>query len=82
VRRNKDKHISEIIVENIFILLLQLRVSISDVFLVSSSKVLHHIIPNLICPIDRQYSIRFMSQKKGFFDNSTINFSGYEEFYA
>ena len=77
----KNKHISEIIASDILALLKELRVSVSDAFLVSSSKVLHHIIPNLICPIDRQYSIRFMQQKKGDFDKSTIQLN-YEYAYA
>jgi hypothetical protein len=77
----KNKHISEVTVNEILELLVNLHISVSNAFLVSSSKVLHHIIPNLISPIDRQYSIRFMMQKKGNFDNSTINLD-YEHAYA
>ena len=77
----KDRHISEITAQDILTLLKELHISISDAFLVSSSKVLHHIIPNLICPIDRQYSVRFMQQKKGEFDSSTIQLD-YEYAYA
>lgn len=41
-----------------------LKVSISDATIVAHSKTLAHILPNLIPPIDRQYTIRFFTQKK------------------
>ncbi|HOG17497.1 MAG TPA: hypothetical protein PLB96_09145 [Syntrophales bacterium] len=45
-----------------------LRVSISEATIVAHSKTLAHIIPNLIPPIDRQYTIRFFTQdEKDFF---------------
>ena len=48
-----------------------LKVSISEATIVSNSKTLAHILPNLIPPIDRQYTIRFFTQKnKNFFSNS------------
>jgi hypothetical protein len=42
------------------LLINKLHISISNARLVSSSKVLHHIIPHLISPIDRQYSMKFL----------------------
>lgn len=39
-----------------------LKVSISDATIVSHSKTLAHILPNLILPIDRQYTIRFFTE--------------------
>ena len=47
-----------------------LKVSISDATIVAHSKVLAHILHNLIPPIDRQYTIRFFTQdnKKFFTD--------------
>jgi hypothetical protein len=47
-----------------------LKLSISDATIVAHSKVLAHILPNLIPPIDRQYTIRFFTQdnKKFFTD--------------
>jgi hypothetical protein len=39
-----------------------LKVSISDATIVAHSKTLAHILPNLIPPIDRQYTIRFFTQ--------------------
>lgn len=47
-----------------------LKVSISDATIVAHSKALAHILPNLVPPIDRQYTIRFFTQdnKKFFTD--------------
>lgn len=48
-----------------------LKVSISDATIVAHSKTLAHILPNLIPPIDRQYTIRFFTQEnKHFFSES------------
>jgi len=45
-----------------------LKVSISEATIVANSKTLAHILPNLIPPIDRQYTIRFFTQgNKDFF---------------
>ena len=70
----KDKTISEIKIEAISNLLINnLSFSESNSHLVSSSKVLHHIIPNLVSPIDKQYSIRFLLQPKNKFLSNTKN---------
>lgn len=48
-----------------------LKVSISYATIVAHSKTLAHILPNLIPPIDRQYTIRFFTQdNKDFFTGS------------
>ncbi|MDP3261156.1 MAG: hypothetical protein Q8M34_11350, partial [Thermodesulfovibrionales bacterium] len=48
-----------------------LKVSISDATIVAHSKALAHILPDLIPPIDRQYTIRFFTQdNKNFFSDS------------
>jgi len=48
-----------------------LKVSISDATIVTHSKTLAHILPHLIPPIDRQYTIRFFTQEnKAFFTES------------
>jgi hypothetical protein len=48
-----------------------LKVSISEATIVAHSKTLAHILPNLIPPIDRQYTIRFFTQEnKNFFTES------------
>lgn len=48
-----------------------LRVSISKATIVAHSKTLAHILPHLIPPIDRQYTIRFFTQdNKDFFTKS------------
>ena len=38
----------------------RLRVSTSDATIVANSKALFHLLPNLIPPVDRQYTIRFV----------------------
>ncbi len=48
-----------------------LNVSISNSTIVANSKALAHILPNLIPPIDRQYTIRFFTQDRDeFFYNN------------
>ena len=48
-----------------------LKVSISEATIVAHSKTLAHILPHLLPPIDRQYTIRFFTQdNKNFFTNS------------
>lgn len=48
-----------------------LKVSISEATIVAHSKTLAHILPNLIPPIDRQYTVRFFTQdNKQFFTKS------------
>lgn len=48
-----------------------LKVSISEATIVAHSKTLAHVLPNLIPPIDRQYTIRFFTQEnKDFFTES------------
>ena len=44
-------------------LISQIKASSSDSHLVSASKTLHHILPNLVPPIDREYSVRFMKKE-------------------
>ena len=48
-----------------------LRVSISEATIVANSKTLAHLLPHMIPPIDRQYTIRFFTQdNKDFFNKS------------
>ncbi len=47
----------------------KLMVSISNATIVGHSKTLAHILPNLIPPIDRQYTIRFFTRDKSEFLN-------------
>jgi hypothetical protein len=75
----KDKQPHEVSVEELSELLVNLRVTIADSHLVSSSKVLHHIIPNLICPIDRQYSLQFLLHEKSQFFKSQVNYKNEDE---
>ena len=45
----------------------ELKVSISDSTIVANSKALAHILPHLIPPIDRQYTVRFFTQDRNDF---------------
>jgi len=48
-----------------------LKVSVAEATIVAHSKTLAHILPNLIPPIDRQYTIRFFTQEyRNFFTKS------------
>ena len=49
-------------VKNIVKLMFDIRVSESHSQLVSSSKTLHHILPDIVPPIDRAYSLKFMGR--------------------
>ncbi len=64
-----------------------LKVSISNATIVANSKVLAHILPNLIPPIDRQYTIRFFTQdnkefftKTGYYKQVNIPKNSKEQF--
>lgn len=46
----------------------------SDATVVVNSKALHHLLSNLIPPIDRQYTIRFLTQKRDSWRNSRGGF--------
>jgi hypothetical protein len=52
-----------------------LKVSLSNSTLVAHSKVLAHILPDLIPPIDRQYTIRFFTQEPNQFLNKKGKFT-------
>ena len=64
-----------------------LMVSLSSSTLVANSKVLAHVLPDLIPPIDRQYTVRFFTQepyqffnKKGKFTNINLPAGKQEQF--
>jgi hypothetical protein len=46
--------------------------------LVSASKILAHILPNLVPPMDRQYTVRFFNQRK---PNSNLSLEEEQEFF-
>ena len=75
----RSKKLSEVSIDELSELLVSSRFSEAASRLVSSSKVLHHIIPNLICPIDRQYSIRFLLQDKNDFHKSAYVYINEDE---
>jgi hypothetical protein len=80
----KNKTLQEVDINDIVELINEkIHVSTSNSYLVSSTKVLHHIIPNIISPIDRQYSIRFINENKNHFSNNTMQLNVVtEEVYA
>jgi hypothetical protein len=45
----------------------RLRVGMGETKIVAGSKALHHVLPNLVPPIDRQYTLRF------FYNHTTLN---------
>lgn len=47
------------IIESLSIICFSIKGSTSNSHLVSGSKTLAHILPNLVCPMDRQYTLRF-----------------------
>jgi hypothetical protein len=48
-------------------ILSDMRVGVSQTKIVANSKALHHVLPNLIPPIDREYTLRF------FYNHTTLN---------
>lgn len=55
------------IMDAIWEILESMNVSETEIQLVAGSKALHHILPHLVPPVDRQYTLRF------FFDNKRIS---------
>ncbi len=53
----------------------ELEVSGSDSSIVANSKALFHLLPNLIPPIDRQYTVRFFTQEKNNWLNQRGSFT-------
>lgn len=68
---NMDESEYSKILEDLKEIYLKLKVSISNSKLVGNAKTLAHIIPNLIPPIDRQYTIRFFTQQRNEFFNKS-----------
>lgn len=54
-----------VILRNIESAFMGMEVSISNQKIVANSKTLYHILPDLIPPIDRQYTIRFFTKTQG-----------------
>jgi len=55
------------ITSNLWEVLANTRVSVSQTKIVANSKALHHILPELMPPIDREYTLRF------FYNNTNLN---------
>ena len=71
LRTISDNRLEMILQEELKNIFYGLKISISDSYLVANSKTMHHIIPNLVPPIDRQYTLRFFYYKNSeFFQNN------------
>ena len=62
-------------IDDIIDLMFKIKINIPEAksLLVSSSKTLHHMLPDIIPPIDRAYSVRFMIQDSENFDTKTVS---------
>jgi hypothetical protein len=56
-------HVADLLWE----IIAQLRVGIGETKIVAGSKALHHVLPDLVPPIDREYTLRF------FYNHTTLN---------
>ena len=52
------------VIRNVAAIIPKIKASISESPLVAASKTLCHILPHIVPPIDRQYSLRFMKKNK------------------
>jgi len=51
------------IVDTLWAVIARLRVSVAKARIVANSKLLHHILPDLVPPIDREYTFRFFYER-------------------
>ena len=56
-----DADEAEAVAQDVWRIIERLRVSRSETRIVASSKALHHVLPDLVPPIDRQYTFRFFT---------------------
>lgn len=80
----EDGNLNGILTQQLMNVFFDLKVSVSNSILVANSKTLHHILPDLIPPIDRQYTIRFFYDdiENYFYNNGrfkTVNISEHPE---
>lgn len=62
------------IIESLSIICFSIKGSTSQSHLVSGSKTLAHILPNLVCPMDRQYTLRFFKFRSKDTENDIFKF--------
>lgn len=62
------------IIESLSIICFSIKGSTSNSHLVSGSKTLAHILPNLVCPMDRQYTLRFFKFRSKDTENDIFKF--------
>ncbi len=53
--------------ERLWAIIFELRIGIGETKIVAGSKALHHALPDLVPPIDRQYTARFFYGQKSFY---------------
>lgn len=53
--------------DRLWTLISQLRIGVGETRIVAGSKAMHHVLPDLVPPIDRQYTLRF------FYHHTTLN---------
>jgi hypothetical protein len=51
------------VIGEVWKLIERLRVSVAEARIVANSKLLHHILPDLVPPIDREYTFRFFYER-------------------
>jgi hypothetical protein len=62
------------VAENIWAVIASLKIGFGETKIVAGSKALHHILPDLIPPIDRQYTIRFFLNNKSLYQGDKSAF--------
>jgi len=70
------------ICEKLWQILSRLVVSRSRIMLIANSKALHHLLPDLVPPIDRQYSLRFFFNHNRIYDEKRQFIIIYMSYYA
>ena len=71
----REQHVDRVAKE-VWAVLRDLRITRAKAFLVANSKALHHALPGLLPPIDREYTLSF------FFGNTTVDGREEEAFHA
>lgn len=62
-----EKSQVEAVIDQLWQIIAGLRIGVGETKIVANSKALHHVLPSLMPPIDREYTIRF------FFHHTTLN---------
>jgi hypothetical protein len=60
--------------EGIWKVISALRIGVGATRIVSGSKALHHVLPELVPPVDREYTIRFFFHNKNLYQGNDVAF--------